>query len=297
MNKICTIYNYADDNTILCTGNNVSDVRNKMENALQVLIQWFNNNSMKVNPDKFQVIFFDRKNSCANEYLMINNIKIVHQPTVKLLGMYIDCKLNFDEHVREICRKAGFKLNVLARLSKTLDEEAKLLLFHSFILSYFKYCCPVWVFCDLPSIRVIEKIQERALRFVYNDFRSTYSDLCAKSGISLLCVQRLRSLLEEVHKCVKKEGPCYMHALFMLKQNKYCLKNEISLELPHHDTVRYGFQSMRYFGAKLYNSLSYDLKSHDTTKFKKMIKCWYPSECNCLNSSCILCKIQQNWSP
>ena len=40
---------------------------------------------------------------------------------VKLLGVYFDQKLSFSAHIDELCRKAGRKLSVLARLSKTLD--------------------------------------------------------------------------------------------------------------------------------------------------------------------------------
>jgi hypothetical protein len=47
---------------------------------------------------------------------------------------------DFNVHVSEICRKAGYKLNVLSRLSRHLDVKAKLLLLHSFILSFFNYC-------------------------------------------------------------------------------------------------------------------------------------------------------------
>ena len=55
---------------------------------------------------------------------------------VKLLGVLFDRLLPFDAHV-DICRKAGGKLCVLPRLSKTLDTESKLILFHTFVLSHF----------------------------------------------------------------------------------------------------------------------------------------------------------------
>ena len=53
----------------------------------------------------------------------MNNVSIESQPVVKLLGINIDCTLSFSTHISEICSKAGRKLNVLARLSSTLDYE------------------------------------------------------------------------------------------------------------------------------------------------------------------------------
>ena len=58
---------------------------------------------------------------------------------VKLLGVYIDQMLSFGAHIGELCQKAGRKLSVLARLSKTLDLSSKMLLFHAFTLSHFEY--------------------------------------------------------------------------------------------------------------------------------------------------------------
>ncbi len=49
--------------------------------------------------------------------------------SLNLFGLYIDDLLNFDAHIDNICRKAGRKLNVLARLSGVLNVEYKLVLF------------------------------------------------------------------------------------------------------------------------------------------------------------------------
>ena len=60
--------------------------------------------------------------------------------------------------------------------------KEKEILLNSFVYSNFNYCPLVWRFCSSKSLNKIEKIQERALRLLRNDFTSDYSELLNKSG-------------------------------------------------------------------------------------------------------------------
>jgi hypothetical protein len=48
----------------------------------------------------------------------------------------------------------------------------------------------------------MEKIQERALRFIYEDFNSDYDTLLLKSGLPSLKIRRLRMMAIEIFKAV-----------------------------------------------------------------------------------------------
>ena len=55
--------NYADDNTLYCTSLKISDVLIKLENAAETLLQWFKDNRMKANPDKYHLLISNTKES------------------------------------------------------------------------------------------------------------------------------------------------------------------------------------------------------------------------------------------
>ena len=74
-------------------------------------------------------------------------------------------------------QKASKELNVLKRIGKHLCRLGKLNIYHSFILSNFNYCPLTWHFCGEVDTKKIEKIQERALRFIYSDYSSSYESL------------------------------------------------------------------------------------------------------------------------
>ena len=81
------------------------------------LYEWFLYNSMKENPDKFQFIILGKTGSYT---LKIGDITIKSASSVTLLGITIDSKLNFTEHINIIVKKTYYKLYALRRLRKFL---------------------------------------------------------------------------------------------------------------------------------------------------------------------------------
>ena len=64
----------------------------------------------------------------------------------ELLGITVDSNLSFEEHVNNICKKAGQKSNALASISSYMDIQKQRAIMKSFINSQFSYCPLVWMF-------------------------------------------------------------------------------------------------------------------------------------------------------
>ena len=97
-----------------------------------------------------------------------------------LLGVHIDRALSFDEHVSNLCKKAGRKLSVLARLSSYMTLTQRRVLMKSFIEAQFGYCPLVWMFHGRVLNRKINHLHERSLRIVYKDSISSFHELLQK---------------------------------------------------------------------------------------------------------------------
>ena len=67
----------------------------------------------------------------------IRNEKIESLSAVKLLGIEMDHKLNFNNHINIICRSAANQLNALIRVRNFLGTEERKALIQSFVLSNF----------------------------------------------------------------------------------------------------------------------------------------------------------------
>ena len=133
------ICNFADDNTIYACDKDVEIVISRLKNDIKNVIDWYNANSMVANPDKFQLMFLGKKVD-KQICLTVNNLSIRSVDTVKLLGVVIDNKLNFVEHINNICKVANNKTNALLRIRKYIDVPTAKIYANAYILSAFSYC-------------------------------------------------------------------------------------------------------------------------------------------------------------
>ena len=165
--KYCSIYNYADDNTLSYCHKILDILKSVLQQESISLLDWFGTNQMQANPDKFQAISVGKKTNAEMKNIQIAEVNIPCEENVKLLGVELDYKLNFDTQITKMCEKAAKQLNVLQRLSNFLNKKSRFLIFRSFIQSNFNYRPLVWHFCSKANTEKLEKY--RALRIVFND--------------------------------------------------------------------------------------------------------------------------------
>ena len=103
------------------------------------------------------------------------------EKVVNLLGFDLDYKLNFNKHIGTLCKKAAGQLDAKCRMGKHVGENKKLVFIQSFVQANFNYCPLVWFFSSPESLRKIERIQDRALRILYDDFVSDIKVLLEKA--------------------------------------------------------------------------------------------------------------------
>ena len=75
----------------------------KFEKAIQSMLDWFSENILKSNGDKCHLI----ASSKVQVDIQISDIKVTSESRVKLLGIHIDNRLNFDYDVSQLCKKSS----------------------------------------------------------------------------------------------------------------------------------------------------------------------------------------------
>ena len=120
--KETNICNYADDTTIFVSNKNLDNVIKRLENDSAILIQWFEDNLMKLNTGKSHFMVLGKS---ANQTITISigDSDIENTNEEKLLGVTIDRNLTFEPHINKLCKKAGNKLFALSRLSSYIDSN------------------------------------------------------------------------------------------------------------------------------------------------------------------------------
>ena len=103
---------------------------------------------------------------------------IMSEEKVKLLGIDIDNRLNFDYHISQLYKKAGKKIHALTRVFKYMDTSQCKLIENAFIMSQFPYCSLIWMFHSRAMKHRINRIYEKTLRLIYpNQHQLTFIEL------------------------------------------------------------------------------------------------------------------------
>ncbi len=173
---VADLLNYADDNTVSHTDKDLKSIYEILSQQSEVKIELFTINQMLASPDQFQAMIIERIfwNPTETNEFHIRDTGITPEPVVKRLGVLFDNKLSFNDHISQVCCKASHQLNVLRRIGFFFEEATKLLIYNCFIKSHFDYCSLVWYQCGIENSKKLERIQERALRFVYDDTSLNY---------------------------------------------------------------------------------------------------------------------------
>lgn len=276
------LYNYADDNTLAYIHKDFNTLKTVLESESLNLISWFSENFMKANPDKFQAICLGQRTHDHIKSFQIGSTSIKCEDNVTLFGVNIDFMLKFDNHVADICRKASKQLAVLKRLGRFLTKQGKLVIYNSFIASNFSYCPLAWHFCSASSTNKLEKIQERALRFIYHDYSSSLGELLNISNTQPLHVRRIKLMASEVYKIVYGISPNYIQDLVTIKESPYNFRNEKTAEVPRVNTTRYGLRSFRSEAPRIWNSLPNNVRLAESyPQFRRLLQNWNGFGCKC----------------
>ena len=237
--------------TFATIGKCLNMVKENLKINFLIMQKWFYENHMVLNPRKCHyLILGDRSNS---DTINLNGTKLASSSYEKLLGILIDRDLSFDKHIKSLCRKAGQKLNALARISNYLTHDQKRLLLNSIIKSQFSYCPLIWMFCSRSLNNLINRIHERALRLIHNDHVSTFQDILEITKEKTIHQNNLECLAKEINKFLNGLSPPIMNGAFMIRNNNYNLKNFQCLYSTNKITVKYGIETVTYRGPQIWN--------------------------------------------
>ena len=275
--SLTNVCNIADDTTPYACDLNLGNLIFRLENDTLIAVSWFEANFMKLNADKCH--FLLSGNSIQSHWVTVGDAKIWESRSEVLLGLTIDKYLKFDIHLNAICKKVGQKISALARLIYVVPIHKKRLLMKSFIESQFAYCPLIWMFCKRSINNRINRLHERALRVVYNDYVNSFETLLSIDGSVTIHHRNIQRGAIEMYKIKNGLAPDFICDLF--------LKNEMPTRSdfvrPKIRTTAYGEKSFVSFGTIVWNKLlPTTYKSlNDLTMFKKVIKNWFPVNCPC----------------
>ena len=118
----------------------------QLNNELQKLSEWLVSNKLTINLKKTHYIIFSSSNLAKTTFddLYINHQTIDRVISTKFLGVIIDAKLKFKEHIAHIKGKIARGVGILCRAKKFFNIKTLTDLYYSFVHPYISYCVEFW---------------------------------------------------------------------------------------------------------------------------------------------------------
>ena len=266
------VCNYADDTTPFSCNNDLNILKSNLEIDCSNAIDWFKNNYMKLNTDKCKLIVAGRKDHAVN--ISVGESNIEESKEANLLGVLIDNDLSFKTYLNGEIKKANSKIEHIKRNQRFLTFQQKNIFLSSFVHCHFSYAPLAWMFHSRKINNKINRVQERALHFLYNDENSSFEDLLKKDGGFMVHERNIQILLTEMFKAKNKIEPHLLQGIF--EANNYqgpTLRHSKYFSRPNVNTVKYGEKSLQNLGVRLWDQLPNDVQElGNLSKFKLFIK-------------------------
>ena len=147
----------------------IKQATNDLNNDLTKITKWAFQWKMSFNPDistqTHEVIFSPKRSVSSHPPLTFNNIPVSQTNSQKHLGMQLDKKLNFEEHLKKVESKVNKTIGIIRKLQNVLPRSALLTIYKSFIRLHLDYGDIIYEELGLES-----RCWYRKMSFLYKVF-------------------------------------------------------------------------------------------------------------------------------
>ena len=106
---------------------------------------WLNANRLALNVSKTNVVIFSAVNKPLEPVtILINRHAIEQKEYIKYLGVLIDAKLTFKQHISAVSKKISRTIGLMYKLRHYVTKKILVMLYYSLMYPFLIYAVPVW---------------------------------------------------------------------------------------------------------------------------------------------------------
>ena len=197
---------FADDSNLFKGHQDLTHIETVLNEKLKCISLWLQVNKLSLNVKKTFHYFFKKKKPHRPIKLLINNQAIGEVNNTKFLGVIIDKKINWKDHINYVAGKVSRAIGMLVKAKRYLKKDALITLYYSFVYPYLTYCNHILGATYGSHLKKRITLQNRMVRVISNaKYRESADPLYKTFGIIKLV---------DINK--------YLIARFMFR---YCNKN------------------------------------------------------------------------
>ena len=159
---------FAADTNITVSGCTFAELE---EATNSELYSWLKANKLSLNIAKteFMVISTRQKflaENCSEINIQLDGRPICRVEHAKSLGLIIDDRLSWSNHIKELCRKISSAIGAVRRIRSLISQSTAVQIYNALIQPHFDYRAPVWDGLSSYLCEKLEKMQNRAARVI-----------------------------------------------------------------------------------------------------------------------------------
>ena len=158
---------FADDTTMIFESSSPTELVSSCNSGLQHFYGWCCANRLSVNIDKTNVMLFSNIHLASDlSNISLNNTQIQYASSVRFLGVEIDNKLKFNNHINSISNKISKNAGVLYKLRQFVPQNILITIYRSLVESYLNYCTLLFGNAFQSHLNPLEVAQRKCLRII-----------------------------------------------------------------------------------------------------------------------------------
>jgi hypothetical protein len=139
-----------------------------VNNNIVNINSWLNCNKLSLNIDKTNFVIFHppQKKITSKIKIFINQVQIKQETSLKYLGIYIDCNLNWKSHIQHISKKIKRSIGMLCKLRHFVTSHVITQFYYSLIYPYLTYGITLSGNTYISNLNPIITLQKRVVRII-----------------------------------------------------------------------------------------------------------------------------------
>ena len=263
---------YADDTTVTAFADveNLAILNSSLNKSVSEIQLWASANKLPLNEDKTKVLTITGKRCVANINgsdidVIVNGKQLSNVDCASLLGVEIDSKLSFNEHIEKVCKKVASRIAILRKIRACLPLKQRLQFYNSIIRPVRSYANVVWANCDKESAYRVLRLQKRSARVLsYTDRTTPSVALFNKLGwIPFYEQHKIDKCIIMYIKRINGHLPNYLNEHLILNNERHSRNtgySSINAVCPKYRKETEGGRSFAVSATRLWNSIPIEIR-------------------------------------
>lgn len=240
------VIQYADDTSLVVHAKSPISLGIQLNSVFKKINSWFVSNGLYLNVEKTSILHFRTQNGKINFGVSLDEVDIIEANSVCFLGVHMDVRFSWKQHIDNLCSKLNCILFSLRCLKNVLDSDTLKIVYHGYFSSVMSYGVMSWGTASTFHVQRVFKLQKRAIRLMFGlGGRESCREVFLRERILTLPSVFIYSVSIFTFKHIQD---------FSTPSHLYPTRNKNNLVLPQHQTNMFR-KSIDYLGPVIYNRL------------------------------------------